>query len=92
MAVEVAEPRALGAPLGLFGSTGDIRARRGGALECGVDVLFNEIQPGRGTDASLSAASHDHGITAVELGVRNDAVVTLNRGGLEAEALDEKSQ
>ena len=24
--------------------------------------------------------------------VRNDAVVTLNRGGLEAEALDEKSQ
>jgi hypothetical protein len=78
--------------LGLLRSIDDVRARCGGALEGRVDVLFDEIQPGRCADRCLAAASHDDDITPAQFGVRNCAVVSLNGNGIEAEALDEKAQ
>ena len=92
MAIRVAEPGAPSAPLGLLGSKDNVRACCSGALEGGVDVRFDEIQPGRCADLSFSTAPHDNGITPTQLGVRNHAVVGLNRDGLEAEALDKKAQ
>jgi hypothetical protein len=61
-------------------------------LEGRVDIAFDEIQPGRGADGCLSAATHDDGITPAQLGMCDGAVVSLNCDGFEAETLDKEAQ